>query len=232
MPFGCIVSQEQRAMRAQVAYVFVVVVVLGTAPADAGPRDGDRARTATTLPDGVDPLHLSTVELMQALDAPAAAPRLGNEDGLTLFGRVGRGPVGVQGFMLLEPPSPADTEQGGVPTFALVAHARGRAVISLTRPGVRVDPGQSLVLQRTLISDLFAGRRFSLSVYEDHTLSTSALRFMAVGARVSYRPELRIPGWHVRLELMTGYGFDTGASAFLAITGVPEIPKVPTLPAR
>jgi hypothetical protein len=214
-------------MRAQVASVLAVVVVLGAAPADAGPRD----RPAITVSGSGDPLHLPTLELMQALDVPSAAPRAA-EDGLSLFGRVGRGPVGIRGFMLLAPPTPAETEHASPPTFALVVHARDRAVISLTRPGVRVDPGQNLVLQRTLLSDLFAGRRFALAVYEDHTLSTSALRLMAVGARFTYRPELRIPGWHFRVELMTGYGFDRGASAFLAITGVPEIARPPLLPAR
>jgi hypothetical protein len=140
---------------------------------------------------------------------------------------VKRNPVGVKPLVTLLPPEPNAASKGELPTLAVVARARGRTLVSLTRQA-RADDGQDVVMQRTLVSDLFAGQRFSLTVYEDHAISDAATRLLGVGTRVTYRPA----GWPFRVELMTSYDLEAGASGFLAITSVLGAPPVPVVPAR
>ena len=83
-------------------------------------------------------------------------------------------------------------------------------------------------MQRTLVSDLLAGRQFSLTVYEDHTIGDSTARLMGFGTRLTYRP----PGWPVRLEVLGSYDFDAGASAYLSITGILAAPPLPAAVGR
>ncbi len=139
-----------------------------------------------------------------------------------------RNPIGVRPLVTMLPPEAEDGRTAALPTIAFVARAQGRTLVSLTRVQARADAGQDVVMQRTLVSDLLAGRRFSLTVYEDHAISDAAARLMGFGARVTYRPS----GWPVRLELMTSYDLDAGASGFLAITGVFAAPPVPVMPPR
>jgi hypothetical protein len=140
---------------------------------------------------------------------------------------VKRNPVGVKPLVTLLPPEANEVGKGELPTLAVVARARGRTLISLTRQG-RTDDGQDVVMQRTIVSDLLAGQRFSLTVYEDHAISEATTRLMGLGTRVTYRP----PGWPFRVELITSYDLDAGASGFLAITSVFGAPPVPVVPAR
>ncbi len=149
------------------------------------------------------------------------------EDPLSRFlAHVKRNPIGVKPLVTFLPPA-GDEEKAELPTLAIVARAKGRTLISLTRQG-RADDGQDVVMQRTLVSDLLAGQRFSLTVYEDHAISEAATRLMGVGTRLTYRPS----GWPFRVELMTSYDLDAGASGFLAITSVFGAPPVPIMPAR
>ena len=117
---------------------------------------------------------------------------------------------------------PTDSvEPGDVkpPMFSLVARASGGTLVSLTRPGAAVDPGDRLFLQRTLVPNLFERHRFSVTVYEDHVLDGSALRFVGVGARLMARPKLRVFGWGLRFQMFGSFHPEHGATAYFAITG-------------
>ncbi|MCC6850059.1 MAG: hypothetical protein IT294_16260 [Deltaproteobacteria bacterium] len=139
-----------------------------------------------------------------------------------------RNPVGLGRFVTLVPNPPEDGHRAELPTVAIFARAQGRAIVSLTRVRARADEGQEVVMQRTLVSDLLAGRGFSLTVYEDHALSDTAARLMGFGTRLTFRPT----GWPVRIEVLGSYDFDAGASAYLSVTGVFAAPPVPAGAAR
>ena len=80
-------------------------------------------------------------------------------------------------------------------------------------------------MQRTLVSDLFAGRGFSLTVYEDHTIGDAATRLMGVGTRLTFRPAVDVGG--CAFEVLGSYDLDAGASGYLAVTGVLFAPPLP-----
>jgi hypothetical protein len=132
-------------------------------------------------------------------------------------------PVGLRPLVTLVPTRSEDGQRAELPTLALFARAKGRTLVSLTRVQARPDDGQEIVMQRTLVSDLLAGRQFSLTVYEDHTLGDATARLMGFGTRLTLRP----PGWPVRFEVLGSYDFDAGASGFLAITGTFAAPPLP-----
>jgi hypothetical protein len=135
-------------------------------------------------------------------------------------------PIGLQPLVTLLPTPSDGGRKAELPTIALFARAQGRTLVSLTRVQARADDGQDIVMQRTLVSDLLAGRQFSLTVYEDHTIGDATARLMGFGTRLTYRPS----GWPVRLEVLGSYDFDAGASAYLSITGILAAPPLP-LPA-
>jgi hypothetical protein len=135
--------------------------------------------------------------------------------------------VGVRPLLTLLPPNADDRRAARLPTLALFARAHGATLISLTRVHARADDGQNVVMQRTLVSDLLAGRRFSLTVYEDHTLGEAATRLMGVGGRMTFRPSLNVAGWRLRFEMLGSYDLNAGASGYLALTGVLGAPPVP-----
>jgi hypothetical protein len=134
-----------------------------------------------------------------------------------------RNPIGLRPLVTMLPLDVAIDGEAQLPTLAFFVRAQGRAIISLTRVRAGADAGQDVVLQRTLVSDLLAGRRFSLTVYEDHAIGDAAARLMGVGARLTLRPS----GWPFRIELLSSYDVDAGASAYLAITGVFGAPPLP-----
>jgi hypothetical protein len=134
-----------------------------------------------------------------------------------------RNPIGLRPFVTLLPPERDDSRRAELPTIALFARAKGRTLVSLTRVQARADDGQEVVMQRTLVSDLLAGRRFSLTVYEDHSIGDTAARLMGVGTRLTFRP----PGLPFRVEVLGSYDLDAGASGYLAITGVFAAPPLP-----
>jgi hypothetical protein len=171
-----------------------------------------------------DALHLRTVELLALLGSPQPPPPLA--DPLTAFiDRLRHTEIGVRPLFALLPAA-REVVEPTAPTFALFARAHGRTLVSLTRPGVKVDSGQRLVLQRTLVSDLFEGRGFALTVYEDHALSGSATRFLGLGARMTMRPTLQVYGWRLRLELLGSYDLSGGPTAYLALSGALAAPSV------
>jgi hypothetical protein len=139
-----------------------------------------------------------------------------------------RNPIGLRPLVTLLPTPSDDGRTAELPTVAIFARAQGRTLVSLTRVQARADDGQEIVMQRTLVSDLLAGRQFSLTVYEDHTIGAAAARLMGFGTRLTFRP----PGWPVRLEVLGSYGLDAGASAYLSITGIFAAPPLPPPVAR
>lgn len=140
---------------------------------------------------------------------------------------VRRRPVGVRPILTLLPPAAEEDAAAEPPTIALVARAHDRTIVSLTRLRVRADDGQDVVMQRTVVSDLLAGRRFALTVYEDHTLGDAAVRLMGVGMRVTFRLTFAIGGWRFRVELLASSDLGAEVSAYLALTGVLHPPPLP-----
>ena len=138
-----------------------------------------------------------------------------------------RRPVGLRPLLTLVPTASDDEAGAERPTLAIVARAHGRTIVSLTRVRAEADAGQEVVMQRTVVSDLLAGRRFALTVYEDHALGEAAFRLMGVGARVTFRPALVLGGWRFRMELLASTDLAADASAYLSITGVLDPPPLP-----
>jgi hypothetical protein len=159
-------------------------------------------------------------------DPEPERPRVGTDPLSRFIDHCKREPIGIRPLVTLMPNE--SDRHGELPTLALFARAQGRTLISLTRMQARPDDGQEVVMQRTLVSDLLAGQRFSLTVYEDHTMGETAARLMGFGTRLTLRPS----GWPVRVELLGSYDFDAGASGYLAITGVFNAPPLPVMPAR
>ena len=139
-----------------------------------------------------------------------------------------RKPVGVRPLVTMLPPDPDAAAKSQLPTIALFARIHDRTVISLTRvQQSRTDPGQDVVMQRTVVSDLFAGRSFSMTVYEDHALGDAATRLMGIGTRMTFRPTMEVARWRFRFEVLGSYDLDSGASGYLGITGVLQPPPLP-----
>lgn len=197
-------------LRAPALLLLLVLTAAAAARAEDGPRG-----PARWLFDRRDDLVAPEEAVLRR--GPAADPLS------RFFAHCKGNAIGLRPFVTLLPPPPEDVRRAELPTLAFFARANGRAIVSLTRVHARVDEGQQVVMQRTLVSDLLAGRRFSLTVYEDHTISDTAARLMGVGTRLTFRPS----GWPVRIELLGSYDFDAGASAYLSLTGVFAAPPVP-----
>lgn len=209
-----------------VALVVVLVAAVSTAEADDGRRGPER-----WIADEVD---------LEA-ELPSVAP--GADSLGRLIEHCKSKPVGVRPLVTMLPPDPAAAAQSQLPTIALFARVRDRTVISLTRvQQSRTDPGQDIVMQRTVVSDLFAGRSFSLTVYEDHALGVggsrsdrdvggqrrqTSTRLMNIGTRMTFRPTMDVAGWRFRFEVLGSYDLDVGASGYLAVTGVLQPPPLP-----
>jgi len=193
----------------------VLLVSLVAVTNVASAEDGDGLRS--------HPLHLSTRELFELFEHPndAEDPELEKFNDKFLD-TIENGRIGV-GWLALLPSEKARPGQDAEepPMFGLVAKAKGSTLVSLTRPGVTVDPEDRVFLQRTVVSNLWERQKFALSVYEDHALDDDQLKFVGFGARVSARPGLNIFGWGVRLQLFGSYHPSHGATAYLAITGQP-----------
>jgi hypothetical protein len=197
-----------------VSLVFVLVAAATAAAAAAD--DGRSAAKQLRLRDA------DVLEFAPPRDVPPA------EDALSrLIEHCKHDAVGVRPLLTLLPPDADDKRAARFPTIALFARAYGTTLVSLTRVQARTDEGQDVVMQRTLVSDLLAGRRFSLTVYEDHTLGEAATRLMGFGARMMLRPSVDVAGWRLRFEVLGSYDFQAGASAYLAVTGVLQAPPLP-----
>ena len=190
------------------------------------------ATPATAEEDAVGPgrwlLERGEVSALELPSPPSAAA-----DPLTrLVEHCKRDPIGLWPFVTLLPSDAAEERAAVLPTIALFARAQGRTLVSLTRIQARPDAGQDIVMQRTLVSDLLAGRRFSLTVYEDHAIGDAATRLMGFGTRLTFRPTMDVAGWRLRFEVLGSYDFDAGASGYLAVTGVLYAPPLPIGVAR
>lgn len=196
-----------------VSLVFVLIAAATAAMADDGRPSTGR-------------LRLRDAEVADLLTPPREVPPA--TDTLTsLIEHCKHNAVGLRPFLTLMPPDADDRHAARFPTIALFARAHGTTIISLTRMQQRADDGQDVVMQRTVVSDLLAGRRFSLTVYEDHTLGDAATRIMGFGGRMTFRPSFEVGGWRLRFEALGSYDLDAGASGFLAVTGVLGAPPLP-----
>ena len=132
-------------------------------------------------------------------------------------------------FTLVAPPAPAsgDGAEAKPPLLAFGARMQGRTLVAFTRPGTKVDPDDRVVYQRLVISDLFEGRRFSVTVYEDHALGSSDSQVLGFGARLMLRPALEVGGWRARVELFASYDMTLGAMGYIGVTA--RAPTPPSL---
>jgi hypothetical protein len=215
------------------AIVLLVVFIASAHDAHAGERrSGDRS------------LHLATPELLSMLDptafpsspaAPAAAPieqtfEHGDRRGRAMFAildQLTKREIDLRPFFTLLPaaPAPRARTDSMMPMVAFGARVQGRTLVAFTRPGAPVDPDDNVVYQRIVASDLIQGRRFSVTVYEDHALGKNSAQMLGVGARLTFRPTLDVAGWRTRIELFGSYDLTAGATGYLGI--VAKAPPAP-----
>jgi hypothetical protein len=187
---------------------------------ETGPdKDAPEAVKSPTarLMERIDATEIGVRPLFTLLPAEATKPK---QDAV-------RNPLGPRKTL----DSGEPTSDIAPPTFALVARATGGTLVSFTRPASEADPRERMLYQRTIVSDLFQDRRVSLSIYEDHALDGSALRFLGIGGRVTPRPTVKIFGWRVRLDVFGSFHPEHGATGYAAVTGLPEFgPQSPMAP--
>lgn len=131
-------------------------------------------------------------------------------------------------FTLVAPQLPPTNENGGTqpPLLAFGARVRGTTLVIFTRPGTKIDPDDSVVYQRLVVSDLFERRRFSVTVFDDHVLGSSDNQILGFGTRLMLRPTLEILGWRTRVELFASYDLTEGAMGYLGITARSPTPAL------
>jgi hypothetical protein len=112
------------------------------------------------------------------------------------------------------------------PLFAFGARLQGRTLVAFTRPGVKTDPDDRVVYQRLVVSDLFQGRRFAVTVFEDHALGGGDTQVLGFGARLALRPAFMIAGWRTRVELFASYDMTLGAMGIVGISARSPAPPV------
>jgi hypothetical protein len=197
--------------------ISTILILLGVLGTVSSVRAGDAQATHK-------PLFLSTSELLKTYDTPKQPlfrqPGRAAFDVLDSFKdrRVGIMPL----FALV--PGNKQTKEGEAkpPRFALIARAKGRTMVSFTRTGASTDRDDDVLLQRTVISDLFESRKFSVSVQEDHALDGDAMKFVGIGARFMARPNMKVFGWGLRLQMFTSFHPKRGGAAYFAVTGSPD----------
>lgn len=219
------------------AIVLLLVFVASAHDAHAGERrSGDRR------------LHLATPELLSMLDpgafsaAPAApvAPPIeqtqtfqhGDRRGRAMFAildQLTKREIDLRPFFTLLPAatSPPTRTESMIPMFAFGARVQGRTLVAFTRPGAPVDADDDVVYQRVVASDLIQGRRFSVTVYEDHALGKNSAQMLGVGTRVTFRPALDLGGWRARFELFGSYDVTAGATGYFGIVAKPPPAPLP-----
>jgi hypothetical protein len=137
--------------------------------------------------------------------------------------------AGLPPLFTLLPPQPVDPKEGGTdepPLFAFGARIQGRTLIAFTRPGTKTDPDDRVVYQRLVVSDLFQGRRFAVTVFEDHALGGGGTQVLGFGARLLLRPAFTIAGWRTRVEMFASYDMTLGAVGSIGITARSPAPPV------
>ncbi len=204
------------------AFILLVLVLLATA-SDA--RAGERRHAGERL-------HLATSELFAMLASPASVAEPREIATLATLDQLATRDVGLPPlFTLLAPPLPIRGERAdtGLPLVAFGAQVQGRTLVAFTRPGTKTDPDDRVVYQRLVASDLFQGRRFSVTVYEDHAVGANSTQILGFGARLMLRPALEILGWRARVEIFASYDMTQGATGYVGVVGRP--PPAPP-PAR
>ncbi len=178
-------------------------------------------------------IHLNTHEIMRTIESfpkrhPLAPERFLNQ----LVDYLEHEELGVGSLFTL---LPAEAPEIGAPTqiepprFAFVARAGGRTLVSLTKMGSTADQEDRVLHQRWLISDLLKSQRYSLTVYNEHSLDKGALRFLGVGTRLMLRPKIELAGWRFGFEMYGSYHPDYQATAYFALTGKTIAPAVQPL---
>jgi hypothetical protein len=188
-------------------------------------------------------LHLATPELLRLL-APERGDPLVHVDAPTetatfehagsrsramfaLLDQLTKREINLAPFFTLLPATkvPRTRPDTMMPLLAFGARVQGRTLVAFTRPGAPIDPDDNVVYQRIVASDLIQGRRFSVTVYEDHALGKNSAQMLGVGARLTFRPALTVAGWRTRLELYGSYDVIEGAVGYLGIAA-----KAPAAP--
>jgi hypothetical protein len=199
-----------------VAPLVVVLVIWAATSAHAG--DDDRNEQV---------LHLSTPEVIQSVEKLPKRHPLDPQNLIdSIADYVENEEIGVGRFFTLLPAEDAEIGEIKPPRFAFIARAHGRTLISITQPGPAADAEDRVLLQRWLVSDLLKGRRYSLTVYKEHTLDKDTMHFLGVGARLLIKPDFHIANWRFRVELFGSYHPQHEATAYLALTGR-SIPPAP-----
>jgi hypothetical protein len=137
--------------------------------------------------------------------------------------------TGIPPLFTLLPPQPVDpneTASTEPPLFAFGARIQGRTLVAFTRPGTKTDPDDRVVYQRLVVSDLFQGRRFAVTVFEDHALGGGVTQVLGFGARLLLRPAFMIAGWRTRVEMFASYDMTLGAVGSIGITARSPAPQV------
>jgi hypothetical protein len=175
--------------------------------------------------------HLSPFELFGLFETNDSRAEQAND--LTTAGildRLEQPAVGLPPLFTLVPPeaaSPNESLDAKPPLFAFGARFQGRTLVAFTRSATRVDPDDHVVYQRLVVSDLFQGRRFSVTVFEDHALGSSATQILGFGARLMLRPTLEIAGWRARIEFFASYDLTLGALGSIGISARSPAPPRP-----
>jgi hypothetical protein len=175
--------------------------------------------------------HLGTFELLDTFTARAPSAAKAGEPGDAggVLERLEKRAVGLPPLFTLVQPDPsisAASAETKPPMFAFGARVQGRTLVAFTRPGTKVDPDDKVVYQRLVVSDLFEGRRFSVTVFEDHALGSSS-QVLGFGARMMLRPAIAVAGWRARIELFASYDMTQGAVGYLGITARSPVPPPP-----
>ncbi len=194
------------------AIVILIVLLAIASTARAGERRRERERLRLSTSTVCDLLTAPTRGDTRSLGEPRAFAEFANTVGT--IGDISLPPF----FTLFVPPANLRGDKSGTgPLLAIGARIQGRRLIAFTRPGARTDPDDRVVYQRLVASDLFEGRRFSVTVYEDHALGPSRSQVLGFGARLLLRPALDLFGWRTRVELFASYDLTQGATGYLAL---------------
>jgi len=179
-------------------------------------------------------IHLNTHEIMRTIESfperhPMAPERFLNR----LVDYLEHEKLGVGPVLTLLPAEASELraqDEIEPPRFAFVARAGGRTLVSLTKLGSTADQEDRVLHQRWLISDLLKGQRYSVTVYNEHSLDKGALRFLGVGTRLMLRPKIEVAGWRFGFEMYGSYHPEYQATAYFALTGKTIASAVHPLP--
>jgi hypothetical protein len=201
----------------------IVVVLLLVLASATDARGGERRF-------GRDRLHLPTHELIRSLSTPSEVAEPRAVVTLAAVDEIATPAIGLPPFFtLLAAPSAIRDKhtESSLPLLAFGARVQGRTLVAFTRTSAKVDPDDHVVYQRLVASDLFQGRRFSVTVYEDHALGGGGSQILGFGARLMLRPALAFLGWRTRVEIFASYDMTQGATGYIGLVGRPPAAPPP-----